>query len=157
MDGVIIDSEKHWKKAELSFFGELLPSWTKEDQQKIIGINVNDTYRILANEYGLEMTHQEFLRRVNGIALEVYRSKCNLIDGFIELITELKKTSIEQDVKIWKRIASDLERPTKQRRAVNLSRIDRYSKSNLVLVQTPQCNHCTRPTTHAHSWPVSTT
>ena len=50
------------------------------------------------------------------------------------LITELKKTSIEQDVKIWKRIASDLERPTKQRRVVNLSRIDRYSKSNDTIV-----------------------
>ena len=50
------------------------------------------------------------------------------------LITELKKTSIEQDVKIWKRIASDLEKPTKQRRAVNLSRIDRYSKSNEIVV-----------------------
>ncbi len=90
MDGVIIDSEKHWKKAELTFFGKLLPSWTKEDQQKIIGINVNDTYRILANEYGLEMTHQEFLMRVNGIALEVYRNKCNLIDGFLDLIKKLK-------------------------------------------------------------------
>jgi len=50
------------------------------------------------------------------------------------LITELKKTSIEQDAKIWKRIASDLERPTKQRRAVNLSRIDRYAKANDTVV-----------------------
>ncbi|MBU1017811.1 HAD family phosphatase [Patescibacteria group bacterium] len=90
MDGVIIDSEKHWKKAELTFFGELLPSWTKEDQQKIIGINVHETYRILANDYGLGLTHQEFTERVNGIALEVYRNKCNLIDGFLDLIKELK-------------------------------------------------------------------
>lgn len=90
MDGVIIDSEKHWKKAELSFFGELLPSWTTEDQQKIIGINVHETYRILANEYGLEITHKEFMRRVNGIALEVYRHKCGLIDGFLGLIEKLK-------------------------------------------------------------------
>lgn len=95
MDGVMIDSEKHWKKAELSFFGELLPSWTKEDQQKIIGINVHETYRILANEYGLEITHKEFMRRVNGIALEIYRNKCGLIDGFLDLIKKLKTKNLK--------------------------------------------------------------
>ena len=46
------------------------------------------------------------------------------------LITELKKTSIEKDVKLWKRIANELEGPTSKRRAVNLSRINRYSKNN---------------------------
>jgi len=90
MDGVIIDSERYWKKAELTFFDKLLASWTKEDQQKIIGINVNDTYRLLANEYGLTISHKEFLRRVNGIAVEVYQNKCNLTDGFLELIEKLK-------------------------------------------------------------------
>ena len=46
------------------------------------------------------------------------------------LITELKKTSIEKDVKLWKRIATELEGPTSRRRAVNLSRINKYSKAN---------------------------
>lgn len=50
------------------------------------------------------------------------------------LIVDLKKTSIKENVKIWKRIASDLERPTKQRRVVNLSKIDRYAKDNDVIV-----------------------
>ena len=50
------------------------------------------------------------------------------------LVTELKKTSIEQDVKLWKRIASELEGPTKSRRVVNLSRINRYGKENDVIV-----------------------
>ena len=50
------------------------------------------------------------------------------------LITELKKTSIEQDVKIWKRVASDLDRPTSQRRVVNLSRIDKYSMDGEVVI-----------------------
>jgi large subunit ribosomal protein L18e len=50
------------------------------------------------------------------------------------LITELKKTSIKEDVKIWKRIASDLEKPTKSRRIVNLSRINRYVKNGEIIV-----------------------
>ncbi|GAG29486.1 unnamed protein product, partial [marine sediment metagenome] len=39
-----------------------------------------------------------------------------------KLIAELKKLSIEQNAAIWKRIALELERPTRQRRIVNISR-----------------------------------
>lgn len=51
-----------------------------------------------------------------------------------ELITELKKASIEQDVAIWKRVAEDLEKPTRSRRIVNLSKINRYTKENDTIV-----------------------
>jgi len=51
-----------------------------------------------------------------------------------DLIGELKKRSNEQSVNLWKRIALDLEKPTRQRRVVNLSRINRYTKENDVIV-----------------------
>ena len=51
-----------------------------------------------------------------------------------DLIGELKKRSNEQEVNLWKRIALDLEKPTRQRRAVNLSRINRHTKENEVVV-----------------------
>ena len=51
-----------------------------------------------------------------------------------DLIGELKKRSNEQSVKLWKRIALDLEKPTRNRRAVNLSRINRNTKENEVIV-----------------------
>lgn len=50
------------------------------------------------------------------------------------LIQELKKRSSEQNVNLWKRVALDLEKPSRQRRAVNLSRIDRFTKENEVVV-----------------------
>ncbi len=50
------------------------------------------------------------------------------------LIDELKKASLEQQVKLWKRIAKELEKPTRQQRAVNLSRISRYAKENETIV-----------------------
>ncbi|MAE43152.1 50S ribosomal protein L18e [Candidatus Woesearchaeota archaeon] len=51
-----------------------------------------------------------------------------------ELISELKKRSNEQSVNLWKRIALDLEKPTRQRRAVNISRINRYTKENEIII-----------------------
>ncbi len=51
-----------------------------------------------------------------------------------ELIRILKKTAIEQKVSLWKRIASDLEKPTRRRRTVNLSKIDQYAKENETVI-----------------------
>ena len=51
-----------------------------------------------------------------------------------DLIGELKKRGNEQEVNLWKRIALDLEKPTRQRREVNLSKINRYAKDNEVIV-----------------------
>ena len=51
-----------------------------------------------------------------------------------ELITELKKKSSVDGVLFWKRIASDLEKPSRQRRVVNLSRINRNTKQGEIIV-----------------------
>jgi large subunit ribosomal protein L18e len=47
-----------------------------------------------------------------------------------ELITELRKSSNSHKSNLWKRIADELSRPTRQRRVVNLSRINRSTKEN---------------------------
>lgn len=50
------------------------------------------------------------------------------------LISDLKSRSREQNANIWDRIAEDLGKPTRQRRAVNLSKIDRYTGENEIVV-----------------------
>ncbi|MBW2967736.1 50S ribosomal protein L18e [Candidatus Woesearchaeota archaeon] len=50
------------------------------------------------------------------------------------LIAELKKKAIEDSSPFWKRLAVDLERPARNRRAVNLSRINRFTKDNETVV-----------------------
>ena len=51
-----------------------------------------------------------------------------------KLIEELKKKSVEHKVNIWNKIASDLERPTRVRHIVNLSKINLYTKENDTIV-----------------------
>jgi len=48
--------------------------------------------------------------------------------GLRILIQDLKKASWENEAPIWRDIAKRLEKPTKARVTVNLSRIDRYAK-----------------------------
>lgn len=46
------------------------------------------------------------------------------------LIIELKKKAIESNIKLWKRIASEIEKPARQRRRVNLYKINRFTKKD---------------------------
>ena len=50
------------------------------------------------------------------------------------LIKNLKKKSIEENVAIWKRIAVDLEKPSRNRRIVNLNKLDKNSKEGEIIV-----------------------
>ena len=50
--------------------------------------------------------------------------------GLRILIQDLKKKSWENEAPIWRDIAKRLEKPTKARIVVNLSRIDRYANAN---------------------------
>ncbi len=49
-------------------------------------------------------------------------------------IRELRKIAREHKAAIWLRIAEELEKPRRQRRAVNISRINRYTKEGDVVV-----------------------
>lgn len=44
------------------------------------------------------------------------------------LIEELEKKASEKGVKLWKRVAFELKRPSRQRRVVNIYKIDKYAK-----------------------------
>lgn len=50
------------------------------------------------------------------------------------LVQELKKASIEQDVALWKRIAEDLECPSRQRRNVNVFKIESLARDGETLI-----------------------
>ena len=52
----------------------------------------------------------------------------------VNLIADLKRKAIQDSSQLWKRLATDLERPTRNRRIVNLSRINRFTKDNETIV-----------------------
>lgn len=50
------------------------------------------------------------------------------------LAQELRKESSTQKADIWKRIADEIEKPTRQRREVNLSKINRFTKPQETII-----------------------
>jgi len=47
-----------------------------------------------------------------------------------ELITELKELAGREKVKLWARVAHDLEKPTRKRREANISKINKHIKAS---------------------------
>ena len=89
MDGVIVDSELHWKSLEGYFLQSLIPAWTAADQDRIIGLSVHDLYRLLTTDYGLQHNKEEFLDLYHEMAREIYAEKASLIPGFLDVLSWL--------------------------------------------------------------------
>ena len=51
-----------------------------------------------------------------------------------QLIADLKQTAYKEDAPVWMRVASDLERPTRQKRTVNVYKINKVAKEGDTLV-----------------------
>ena len=94
MDGVIVDSEIHWKTTEGYFLQSLIPAWSVNDQDKIIGLGVLDLYELLVNTYHLQQTKEQFLEIYQEMANEIYGQKVSLIEGFTELLSALNTNAI---------------------------------------------------------------
>ena len=89
MDGVIVDSELHWKSLEGYFLQALIPGWTMQDQGKIIGLSLDNLYTMLADEYGLKKPRESFLAQYHAMAAQIYREKAALLPGFRETLDRL--------------------------------------------------------------------
>ncbi len=50
------------------------------------------------------------------------------------LIAELEKKAADSKVRLWRRLANDLKKPSRQRRIVNIYKIDRYAKEGETIV-----------------------
>ena len=51
-----------------------------------------------------------------------------------ELVRKLKKAAIENNAPVWRKIARELEKPTRLRREVNIFKIDRYGREGEIIV-----------------------
>ncbi|MFL5731631.1 MAG: HAD family hydrolase [Chloroflexia bacterium] len=94
MDGVIVDSELHWKSVEGFFLQSLVPAWSSADQGKIIGLSQRSLYDMLMGEYGLKLSRVRFGELYEEMASDIYRNRVSLMDGFAELVGELNARGV---------------------------------------------------------------
>jgi len=95
MDGVIVDSEAQWKTLEGRYFRELAPAWSKEHDERAVGMGVEDIHRFLVEHFGVKIDRQEFVAHCDVTAKKVYGEHVECAPGFLELALELKHLGVK--------------------------------------------------------------
>ena len=91
MDGVIVDSELHWRAIEEPFLKKLIPNSYEEYHKYIVGRSLSDIYQYVASNFNISMDRIEFMGSYNEMAVKIYEESANLLPGVLDFIKLLKK------------------------------------------------------------------
>jgi HAD superfamily hydrolase (TIGR01509 family) len=91
MDGVIVDSELHWRGVEEPFLRNLIPNTYEEYHKFIVGRSLSDIFLYLYSNFNLPINKKEFMASYNEMAAKIYQEKANLLPGVLDFIKLLKK------------------------------------------------------------------
>ena len=92
MDGVIIDSEPLWEKAEQILLSRRGLDYNPAYREKIVGLNQRDSGRLLKETFNLPETIEELLAERIEILLPLYEKELELVPGLITILKEFKES-----------------------------------------------------------------
>ncbi|MCA9245187.1 MAG: HAD family phosphatase [Phycisphaerales bacterium] len=86
MDGVLIDSERHWPPLEAGLMPLLVSDWTAADQLELVGMSPHDLFEKLADRPGFSLDKATFLERYVEVGRPIYEERCDLAPGAAALL-----------------------------------------------------------------------
>lgn len=89
MDGVLVDSEIHWKQIQSEFLRGLIPTWSEQDQIQLIGLSAHDVYKRLVDVYQIKLTVEQYFDYYKSISHEIYGVRSALLPGVKEVLNNL--------------------------------------------------------------------
>ncbi|MDD2717258.1 MAG: HAD family phosphatase [Candidatus Wallbacteria bacterium] len=95
MDGVLIDSEKCWKRAELVFLARLIHDPDRFDTNRFIGLGMRDVYSLLVREHLIKVSEDEFRQVYHDAAAVIYKDWTCLMPGVLDFIGSARKKGLK--------------------------------------------------------------
>ena len=92
MDGVMIDSEPLWEKAERILLARRGIDYNPTYRDKIVGLNQKDSGKLLKETFNLPETIEELLAERIEILLPLYEKELELVPGLITILKEVKES-----------------------------------------------------------------
>jgi len=93
MDGVMIDSEPLWEKTERILLGRRRIEYSPDYRDRIVGLNQNDSGRLLIDTFELEESVEEIISERVRILISIYEKELETVGGLIPLLEDLKKSN----------------------------------------------------------------
>lgn len=98
MDGVLVDSEIHWRNVAADFLRTLVPTWSEQDQKSILGMSAVDVHARLVERYGILLSLAEFVGFYRGLASTIYGHRSNLLPGVRDLLLQLHGSGVRMGI-----------------------------------------------------------
>lgn len=96
MDGVLVDSERHWDTKDDFFLARELDNWSEFDESRLIGRSLSDIYQMLKGEMDLQMSYEEYRKNYDATANQIYSTKAELMPNAQHTLATLKQSGITQ-------------------------------------------------------------
>ena len=94
MDGVMIDSEPLWEKAERILLGKRGIDYTPDYRDKIVGLNQNDSGALLIETFNLDESVVDIINERVKILTGIYEKELKTVEGLLPLLDEIKEQGI---------------------------------------------------------------
>jgi HAD superfamily hydrolase (TIGR01509 family) len=89
MDGLMIDSEPYWAKADKAFFEKYNKPYEPEISQRIMGMGQREIMEFYKKEFGFVGDTQSLIRERKNLLYEFLLSEITLLEGVKEIISAL--------------------------------------------------------------------
>jgi len=94
-DGVIVDSEYHWQQiGDGVFYPSVVPGWTSDDGEKLMGLGAKAVHTLLTKDYGLRMDFGEFERKRHEGVDPIYETLAQPLPGLNGLLDRLTRMNV---------------------------------------------------------------
>ena len=112
MDGVLIDSERHWHSIEGAWLRSVIPGWIDEYQKDCVGLSMSGLYDMLRLKHRLSMTFPDFRQAYIELAGAIYQERAELMPNCREFLEAARSSGVTLAVvssspKEWIRIIVD--------------------------------------------------
>ena len=91
MDGVVVDSERYWATVEEDHIFEEAVGADRLSAAEIAGMNVEDVYDYLDEQYGTTVSERAFVDLYDEAAETVYTERAALMDGFEGIVDDIRR------------------------------------------------------------------
>jgi len=93
MDGVMVDSEHLWERAETILLSRRNIKYNAQYRDQIVGLNQHDSGKLLIKTFSLNESIEKVVSERIDILFELYDNQLKLNTGLIKLLEKLKKNN----------------------------------------------------------------
>ena len=95
MDGVLIDSERHWHDIEGTWLRSVIPGWKDAYQKECIGLSMLGLYEMLCLRHGLSMTFPDFQGAYVDLATAIYKEHAELMPRCMDFLRAARESGMK--------------------------------------------------------------